>query len=117
MEYAIEAIKLGSTAVGIQTKDGVILAVEKRLTSPLLEPSSVEKVTTAFAHDDGDRSWRGVALLLAACHCCQVAPLRSCALVPLQMGSMNRVLCFSTPREEASFLRRGKDSLPSADLL
>lgn len=44
MEYAIEAIKLGSTAVGIQTKEGVILAVEKRLTSPLLEPSSVEKV-------------------------------------------------------------------------
>lgn len=44
VEYAIEAIKLGSTAVGIQTKEGVILAVEKRLTSPLLEPSSVEKV-------------------------------------------------------------------------
>lgn len=46
MEYAIEAIKLGSTAVGIQTKEGVILAVEKRLTSPLLEPSSVEKVSS-----------------------------------------------------------------------
>ena len=44
VEYAIEAIKLGSTAVGIQTKEGVVLAVEKRLTSPLLEPSSVEKV-------------------------------------------------------------------------
>ena len=48
VEYAIEAIKLGSTAVGIQTKEGVILAVEKRLTSPLLEPSSVEKVTTLY---------------------------------------------------------------------
>lgn len=48
MEYAIEAIKLGSTAVGIQTKEGVVLAVEKRLTSPLLEPSSVEKVRDAF---------------------------------------------------------------------
>lgn len=45
VEYAIEAIKLGSTAVGIQTKEGVVLAVEKRLTSPLLEPSSVEKVS------------------------------------------------------------------------
>ncbi len=30
--------------VGIQTKEGVILAVEKRLTSTLLEPSSVVKV-------------------------------------------------------------------------
>ncbi|CAB1117425.1 unnamed protein product [Ectocarpus sp. CCAP 1310/34] len=45
VEYAIEAIKLGSTAVGIQTKEGVVLAVEKRLTSPLLEPSSVEKAS------------------------------------------------------------------------
>eukprot|EP01084_Bolivina_argentea_P296088 509896_1 len=44
VEYAIEAIKLGSTAVGIQTKEGVILAVEKRLTSTLLEPSSVVKI-------------------------------------------------------------------------
>ena len=36
VEYAIEAIKLGSTAVGIRTNEGVILAVEKRLTSPLV---------------------------------------------------------------------------------
>lgn len=44
VEYAIEAIKLGSTAVGIQVKDGVVIAVEKRLTSPLLVSSSVEKI-------------------------------------------------------------------------
>mmetsp|Transcript_21637 Transcript_21637/g.60047 ORF Transcript_21637/g.60047 Transcript_21637/m.60047 type:complete len:250 (-) Transcript_21637:138-887(-) len=44
VEYAIEAIKLGSTAVGLQTKDGCILAVEKRLSSPLLDPASVEKI-------------------------------------------------------------------------
>lgn len=50
VEYAIEAIKLGSTAVGIQTKEGVILAVEKRLTSPLLEPSSVEKIMEVDTH-------------------------------------------------------------------
>jgi hypothetical protein len=36
VEYAIEAVKLGSTAVAIQTTQGVILAVEKRITSPLL---------------------------------------------------------------------------------
>ena len=36
VEYAMEAIKLGSTAVGIKTKEGVVLAVEKRITSPLL---------------------------------------------------------------------------------
>ncbi|KAG5183929.1 proteasome subunit alpha [Tribonema minus] len=50
VEYAIEAIKLGSTAVGIQTKEGVILAVEKRLTSPLLEPSSVVKIMEVDKH-------------------------------------------------------------------
>ncbi|ORX47749.1 N-terminal nucleophile aminohydrolase [Hesseltinella vesiculosa] len=44
VEYAIEAIKLGTTAIGIQTSEGVILAVEKRVSSTLLEPSSIEKV-------------------------------------------------------------------------
>mmetsp|Transcript_22074 Transcript_22074/g.21333 ORF Transcript_22074/g.21333 Transcript_22074/m.21333 type:complete len:243 (-) Transcript_22074:146-874(-) len=50
VEYAIEAVKLGSTAVGIQTTEGVILAVEKRLTSTLLEPSSVEKIMEVDFH-------------------------------------------------------------------
>eukprot|EP01080_Neovahlkampfia_damariscottae_P009487 gene9487-1693_t len=50
VEYAIEAIKLGSTAVGIQTSEGVVLAVEKRLTSTLLEPSSVEKIMEIDTH-------------------------------------------------------------------
>jgi len=50
VEYAIEAIKLGSTAVGIQTSEGVVLAVEKRLTSPLLESSSIEKILEIDFH-------------------------------------------------------------------
>jgi len=50
VEYAIEAIKLGSTAVGIQTKEGVVLAVEKRITSPLVEPSSIEKTLEIDRH-------------------------------------------------------------------
>lgn len=50
VEYAIEAIKLGSTAVGLQTKDGCVLAVEKRLSSPLLDPLSVEKIAEIDAH-------------------------------------------------------------------
>ena len=29
-------LQLGSTAIGLKTKDGVVLAVEKRVTSPLL---------------------------------------------------------------------------------
>mmetsp|Transcript_91408 Transcript_91408/g.258889 ORF Transcript_91408/g.258889 Transcript_91408/m.258889 type:complete len:255 (+) Transcript_91408:66-830(+) len=50
VEYAIEAIKLGSTAVGILTNEGVILAVEKRVTSPLIEPSSIEKIYEIDEH-------------------------------------------------------------------
>ncbi|CAN1827819.1 Proteasome subunit alpha type-5 [Linum perenne] len=50
VEYAIEAIKLGSTAIGLKTKEGVVLAVEKRITSPLLEPSSVEKIMEIDQH-------------------------------------------------------------------
>lgn len=50
VEYAIEAIKLGSTAIGIQTKEGCILAVEKRITSPLIVTSSIEKVFEVDKH-------------------------------------------------------------------
>jgi len=50
VEYAIEAIKLGSTAIGIQTNEGVVLAVEKRVTSPLMEPSSIEKIMEVDKH-------------------------------------------------------------------
>jgi len=50
VEYAIEAIKLGSTAIGIQTSEGVVLAVEKRVTSPLIVPSSIEKIMEVDSH-------------------------------------------------------------------
>jgi len=50
VEYAIEAIKLGSTAIGICTKEGVVLCVEKRITSSLLEPKSIEKVFEIDSH-------------------------------------------------------------------
>ena len=50
VEYAIEAIKLGSTAIGIQTKEGVVMAVEKRLTSTLMVPSTIEKIVPIDEH-------------------------------------------------------------------
>ncbi|KAG9392009.1 Proteasome, subunit alpha/beta [Carpediemonas membranifera] len=49
VEYAIEAVKLGSTVVGIQTKDAVIIACERRSTSPLLI-SSAEKLVEVDDH-------------------------------------------------------------------
>ncbi|CAE7583336.1 PAE1, partial [Symbiodinium sp. KB8] len=50
VEYAIKAIELGSLAVGIQTAQGIVLAAEKRTTSPLLEKSSIEKVYEVDTH-------------------------------------------------------------------
>lgn len=50
VEYAIEAIKLGSTAIAIKTREGVVLAVEKRATSPLMDASSLEKIEIGRAH-------------------------------------------------------------------
>lgn len=50
VEYAIEAIKLGSTAIGICTGEGVVLAVEKRITSPLMEPTTIEKIVEVDKH-------------------------------------------------------------------
>uniref|UniRef100_A0A8D8UW43 Proteasome subunit alpha type n=1 Tax=Cacopsylla melanoneura TaxID=428564 RepID=A0A8D8UW43_9HEMI len=50
VEYAIEAIKLGSTAIGISTSEGVVLAAEKRITSVLMEPSSIKKIVEIDKH-------------------------------------------------------------------
>lgn len=50
VEYALEAIKLDTTAVGIRSSEGVVLAVEKRILSPLLESNSIEKVLELDTH-------------------------------------------------------------------
>lgn len=50
VEYALEAIKLGSTSIGITCQDGVVLAVERRVTSRLMEPSSIEKLFEIDSH-------------------------------------------------------------------
>lgn len=50
VEYSLEAIKLGSTAIGIATKEGVVLGVEKRVTSLLLENNSIEKIVEVDRH-------------------------------------------------------------------
>jgi len=49
VEYAREAVKRGTTAVGIIYDKGVILAVDKNVTSKLIVPKSIEKI---FQIDD-----------------------------------------------------------------
>jgi len=50
VEYAIAAINLGSTAIGIQTAEGVVLVAEKRISSSLLIPSSIQKIVEIDRH-------------------------------------------------------------------
>jgi proteasome alpha subunit len=49
VEYAREAVKRGTTTVGLKYKTGVVLIVDKRITSRLIEPGSIEKI---FEIDD-----------------------------------------------------------------
>ena len=44
VEYAREAVKKGSTTIGLKYKGGVALIVDKRSSSKLLEPGSTEKI-------------------------------------------------------------------------
>jgi len=50
VEYAREAVKRGTPAVGVRTTEGVVLAVDKRSRSPLMEPGSIEKLHKVADH-------------------------------------------------------------------
>jgi proteasome alpha subunit len=50
VEYAREAVKRGTASIGIRTPEGVVLAVDKRIRSPLMERTSVEKIHKADDH-------------------------------------------------------------------
>ncbi len=49
VEYAIEAVKRGTTAIGVKTSEGCCLAVQKRLHTSLVEKEMVKKI---FAIDN-----------------------------------------------------------------
>jgi len=50
VEYAREAVKRGTTTVGLKYKTGVVLIVDKRITSRLIEPNSIEKIFEIDEH-------------------------------------------------------------------
>lgn len=50
VEYATESIKLGTTAIGLWTKKGVVLAVEKRILSPLIVSNNINKIFEIDSH-------------------------------------------------------------------
>jgi len=50
VEYAREAVKRGTTSIGIKSKDGVVFAIDKKIKSKLIEPSSIEKIFKIDEH-------------------------------------------------------------------
>jgi proteasome alpha subunit len=44
VEYAREAVKRGTTAVGLKYEEGVVLIIDKRVSSRLIEAKSIEKI-------------------------------------------------------------------------
>lgn len=50
VEYAVKAVENGGTSIGIRCKDGVVLAVEKLITSKLLKPGSNKRIATIDRH-------------------------------------------------------------------
>ena len=50
VEYAREAVKRGTTAIGIVFEDGAILMADKRVKSGLIDEKSIEKIFTIDGH-------------------------------------------------------------------
>lgn len=46
----IDLFQLGSTSIGIKTKEGVLLAAEKRATTKLMVTEAIEKISKVDAH-------------------------------------------------------------------
>lgn len=44
VEYAREAVKRGTTSLGVKSPEGIVLLVDKKPTSKLVEPKSIEKI-------------------------------------------------------------------------
>ncbi len=50
VEYAVKAVENGGTSVGIRCRDGIVLAVEKVITSKLLKPGANKRIATVDRH-------------------------------------------------------------------
>ena len=44
VKYALTAVANGETSLGIRAKNGIVIACEKKLQSPLVDSSTIHKV-------------------------------------------------------------------------
>ncbi len=65
--HALWTLQLGTTAIGVCTKEGVVLAVEKRITSPLLVRGAVAQAANLarWAGHSSCQPWMRTGLCLA----------------------------------------------------
>jgi 20S proteasome alpha/beta subunit len=90
VEYAMEAISHAGICVGILAKDGIVLAVEKKITSKLLENITSEKMyKVRNFHSSSVLFYSGQHLLPLLCLC-----VCACAWRELRLGSQcSNTLC------------------------
>ena len=50
VEYAMEAVKRGTTIIGVKVKEGVVLTAEKRSTTPLIDSETLDKIYVIDEH-------------------------------------------------------------------
>ncbi len=53
IENALAAVAKGETSLGIKATDGVVIATEKKLSSPLMDQTSINKIQLFATHIAG----------------------------------------------------------------
>lgn len=59
IENALAAVAKGETSLGIKATDGVVIATEKKLSSPLMDQTSINKIQLFATHIAGIYSGLG----------------------------------------------------------
>eukprot|EP00168_Porphyra_purpurea_P001527 TRINITY_DN1184_c0_g1_i1.p1 TRINITY_DN1184_c0_g1~~TRINITY_DN1184_c0_g1_i1.p1 ORF type:complete len:236 (-),score=86.89 TRINITY_DN1184_c0_g1_i1:226-933(-) len=90
IEYALNAVAAGATSLGIKAKNGIVLATEKRLPSPLMDESTIDKVTSITSN---------IGMVYAG------------------MGPDSRVLLKKARNYAQSYYRVYKESIPVSQLV